>query len=222
MREALALTENIEDYLKAIYIIQDKKQKVTTNDIAESLAVSAPSASSMIKKLADMKLLLHEPYQGVTLTETGVKIALEIIRHHRLIELYLVEALGYSWDEVHQEAEKLEHVISEQFEEKIAAFLGDPKFDPHGHPIPTKDGKMPADPIKKLADYDDNSTLMLASISDKDPEKLRYLASFGLYPGVRVRILRKEPYGGIMWIQVNQADYPISLEVAKEIYVDTP
>lgn len=216
----IILTETIQDYLKKIYLIQHKKEKVTTNDIAESLGISAPSATNMIKKLSDMKLLDYAPYQGVKLTDTGTKIALEVIRHHRLIELYLVEALGYSWDEVHVEAERLEHVISEKLESKIAEFLGDPKFDPHGDPIPTKDGQIGVIKGDALSAFNVGDAVTILRISDKDPDRLRYLAQFGLYPGVPVNITRKEPYAGIMWVQIGESEHPLSLEIAREIYVE--
>ena len=144
------LSGAVQDYLKTIYKLQEQGGAVSTSALAEAMGVAAASATGMVKKLAVLKLARHSPYQGVVLTKAGEKMALEVIRHHRLLELYLAEALGYSWDKVHEEAERLEHVISEEFEEKIFEALGRPTRDPHGDPIPTKDGTLVAGSHERL------------------------------------------------------------------------
>ena len=166
----LTLSSAVEDYAKAIYALQERSDgAVSTNALAERLGVTPASASSMVKKLDAMGLVVHEPYHGVTLTENGLKVALEVIRHHRLLELYLTETLGVPWDRVHDEAEVLEHVLSAELEELIAAKLGDPTHDPHGDPIPTRDGRMP-----------DAATVSLAVAGDRRRRRVR--ADLGLRP----------------------------------------
>ncbi len=174
----------------------------------------------MIKKLAEKKLVEYKPYQGVVLTEKGRKMALEVIRHHRLIELFLVKALGYKWDEVHDEAERLEHVISETFEERIAEFLGHPEFDPHGEPIPTKDGEVSPTPGLPLNSFDAGSALIVSRINDRDPEKLRYFARLGLFPGEKLSIVEKEPFSGVLWIKIAGKKHPLGLEAIHDIFAE--
>src|SRR5687767_6725143 len=159
------ITPPIEDYLKAIYAVvrESGEGRATTSAIAERMEVSAASATNMMQKLAEMKLVEYVPYRGVSLTPGGEKIALEVIRHHRLIELYLAEALGYSWDEVHDEAERLEHVISEEFEDKIDAMLGHPTTDPHGDPIPPKSGRPPARATRRLSEVEIGESVVVRS-----------------------------------------------------------
>jgi DtxR family Mn-dependent transcriptional regulator len=173
------ITRAIQDYLKTIYKLGDARQRVSTNAIAERMKVSQASVTGMLKKLSDLKLITHVPYYGVKLADAGQKIALEIIRHHRLLELYLAEALGYSWDQVHDEAEKLEHHISEEFEDKMAEVLGNPTIDPHGAPIPTKDGQIEESPLVCLTKTESGQKVRIAQVSDNDPEMLRYLAGIG-------------------------------------------
>src|SRR5213080_1020350 len=176
-------TAAVEDYAKAIYALShDGRDPVSTTALAERLGVTAASASAMVKRLDEMGLARHAPYHGVELTERGSQLALEIIRHHRLLELYLTETLGLPWDRVHDEAEVLEHVLSEELEELIAAKLGDPTHDPHGDPIPTRDGRMPASATVSLQALGAGDCGTFVRISDSDPEMLRYLAARGIAP----------------------------------------
>src|SRR5574341_1368771 len=160
------LSQAVQDYLKTIYKLQEQGGMVSTSALAEEMGVRAASATGMVKKLAGLKLVRHSPYQGVVLSKAGQKMALEIIRHHRLLELYLAEALGYSWDKVHEEAERLEHVISEEFEEKIFEALGRPTRDPHGDPIPAKDGTLAAGAHDRLSDLEPGAIGIIRRISD--------------------------------------------------------
>jgi DtxR family Mn-dependent transcriptional regulator len=193
----LTLSSAVEDYAKAIYALQERSASaVSTNAIAERMGVTPASASSMVKKLGAMGLVAHEPYRGVTLTDAGVKVALEVIRHHRLLELYLTETLGVPWDRVHDEAEVLEHVLSAELEELIAAQLGDPTYDPHGDPIPTRDGRMPEVATASLQSLDTGACGTFVRISDSDPEMLRYLAERGIAPGAAFEVIDKQPFEG--------------------------
>lgn len=213
-------TQAIEDYLKAIYKIGSSGGKVSTSAIAERLGISQASVTGMIKKLAEMKLLEYSPYRGVRLTEAGRKIALETIRHHRLLELYLHEAMGYTWDKVHDEAEKLEHHISEEFEEKMDEFLGRPKFDPHGAPIPSKDGEVNSYQLIVLTEVEDGARATIRRVSDDDPEKLRYLGKLNLYPSTTIEVIGREPFGGPMQIRVGEQKCFLSKELSDAIFVD--
>jgi len=219
MREPV-LSQAIEDYLKAIHFLQLVETKVSTSSIAARLGVAQASVTGMIKKMAEMKLVEHSPYQGVTLTATGEKIALEIIRHHRLLELYLAEAMGYSWDKVHDEAEKLEHVISEEFEEKIDEFLGRPTADPHGAPIPTKDGQMPAFQGFPLSQAEAGDRVIVRMVSDRDAEKLRYLGKIGLYPNCEIAVIDQAPFNGPVHIRINETSHHLGRELAEMILVE--
>jgi len=183
------LTRSIEDYLKVIYKLQRGDAAVTTNAIAGEMAVAPASASNMIKKLAQLRLVEHTPYRGVVLTATGEKVALEVIRHHRLLELYLAQALGVSLDRVHQEAERLEHVLSEELEERIAAQLGQPTHDPHGDPIPGRDGTVDDIRYPLLSALRAGQDATIVRVSDRDPDVLRDLAGAGMLPGTEVRVL---------------------------------
>ncbi|HKJ69408.1 MAG TPA: metal-dependent transcriptional regulator, partial [bacterium] len=182
-------TQAEQDYLKAVYMLQQyssEDKPVNTAMIADRLQVSPASASNMIKKLATMGLLLHKPYRGVTLTSEGEKIALGIIRRHRLLELYLSDKLGYGWDEVHEEAEKLEHVISKEFEKRIDQAMGYPTNDPHGAPIPDAKGVMEAPDYRPLTQLNEGQTGIICQVSDRDSDLLRYLESLGLKPGIQI------------------------------------
>jgi len=189
-------SEAVENYAKAIYAIQHRSGTVTTNAIAERLGVTAASASGMIKKLDSLGLVSHVPYKGVKLTEDGERLALEVIRHHRLLELYLAESLDVPWDRVHAEAEVLEHVLSEELEELIAAKLGNPTVDPHGDPIPTADLVIDERPTSSLADLSPGARATFVRISDSDPEMLRYLAERGIAPGDEFEVVDKQPFEG--------------------------
>jgi DtxR family Mn-dependent transcriptional regulator len=201
------ITPNIEDYLKAIYLVQQQGGDVTTSMLGEQLGGYKPgSVTGMIKKLAELNLVSHTPYQGVRLTEMGEKIALEVLRHHRLIELYLVQALGYSWDEVHEEAEALEHYISEKLEARIAEHLGQPAFDPHGDPIPTLEGALPTSNTIRLTDLEIDAAARIVRVSDQDARRLRYLSELGLMPGAVVQVSAFAPFDGPVSIQVGDAE----------------
>ena len=184
------LSQSIEDYLKAIYEIADKETRATTNQIAEYLKVTPASVTGMIKKLAitDPPLLEYQKHQGVMLTEDGEKIALETIRHHRLLELFLHQILEYPWDEVDEEAHRLEHVISEKFEERIAKALGDPEYDPHGDPIPNKDLTLPASAATSLKELRPGQKAIIRRVRDTDSNLLRHLSGLGVIPNAQVEI----------------------------------
>lgn len=216
------LSPAVEDYLKAIYKLEVEhptEEGATTSAIARTMKVSAASVTNMLKRLAEMKLVNYASYKGVTLTEAGMKVALEIIRHHRLLELYLHEIMGYSWDKVHDEAEYLEHHISEEFEDKIAAMLGDPTHDPHGHPIPTKDGHIPSIALSTLAEASVGDTLIIRRVSDADPEMLKYMAELKLKPNAEVHILSKDPFDGPITLEIEGKKKSVGAEVARHISV---
>ena len=214
------LTHAAEDYLKSIYKLQEKGGKVSTGILAEYLDVKPASATGMIKKLKTMKLVRYERYHGVTLTAAGKAIALEIIRHHRLLELYLFKALGVPWDGVHEEAEKLEHVISEDVEARMDAFLGYPTADPHGAPIPDKNGVVVQTASVPMTDLQDGQSCVVAEVSDNDSAVLRHLGSFNLYPGTAFRVIEVAPFEGPFTIDIAGQQVVIGREVAKQIFVD--
>jgi DtxR family Mn-dependent transcriptional regulator len=213
------VTPAIEDYLKAIYTLGRTNAQVTTSLLAERLGFKPASVTGMLKALADMHLVSYTPYRGVELTPAGERIALEVVRHHRLIELYLVEALGYAWDEVHDEAERLEHHISEKLEARIAARLGDPNFDPHGDPIPSLEGTLPADADARLSDMNVGERGRVARVRDQQPDRLRYLADLGLVPGATIEVVASAPFDGPISIQIGGAAHPLDRRIAREIYM---
>ncbi len=213
----------VEDYIRAIYQLQGASAGVTTTAVAKEMGVSAASATNMIKKLAGMGLVRHSPYRGVTLTRPGEKIALEILRHHRLIELFLSETLGIPWDEVHAEAHKLEHVLSERLEDHISEFLGDPTEDPHGDPIPTKSGAVAEPPLRLLEELAPGTRARIRRVSDQHPEHLRYFSQLGLVPNATVAVLKREPFGGALHVQVEPGTENIlDAALAREIWVAAP
>ncbi|MBM4422633.1 MAG: metal-dependent transcriptional regulator [Chloroflexi bacterium] len=221
-----AISHAVEDYLKAIYELQEDTGKVSTNALAEKLGVAPASVTGMIKKLAEdrPRFVDYEKHRGVTLTSAGRKIALEVIRHHRLLELYLHQALGYSWDEVDAEAEKLEHVISEDFEDRIATILGNPERDPHGDPIPTKEGTI-ADPCgQPLSGLTAGQQARVARVRDDDSALLRYLAGIGIVPDAVIVVADKAPFNGPLHVRVGpQSDSPahaLGKQVTDSIYVE--
>src|SRR6185503_12498027 len=184
--QAEPLTRSVEDYLKAIYRLSSDGQPASTSEIAELLALSAPSVSGMVRRLSEQGLLEHVPYRGVLLTASGRRVALRMIRRHRLIEAYLVAMLGYSWDTVHDEAERLEHAVSDHLVERMAAALGNPHFDPHGDPIPAPDGTIDELVYTPLAELPVGETAEIRRVDTSQPERLRYLEHSGLKPGIRV------------------------------------
>ncbi len=214
-----SLGQSAEDFLKAIFNIQSSGEEVTTSALAGMLGISDASVTSMSKRLAMLKLVHHTPYRGVTLTDAGRKIALEVVRHHRLLELYLAEVLGYSWDEVHAEADRLEHVISEDFEERIDVILGRPTVDPHGDPIPNKNLELVEVPLISLSDLEPGTQAVIQRVSDRDPEKLRYLAGLGMFPSVRLMVKSRAPFEGPIHVQVGNTDHAIGPNLARQVYV---
>ena len=187
----------VQDYAKAIYSLESRRGgAVSTNALAERLGVTPASASGMVRRLDELGLVTHVPYRGVRLTPDGQTLALEVIRHHRLLELYLSESLGVPWDRVHDEAEVLEHVLSEDLEELIAAKLGDPTHDPHGDPIPTRDGRIEERATQALDSLESGQRGTFVRVSDSDPEMLRYLAERGVSPGDRLEVVERQPFGG--------------------------
>lgn len=220
LKHNMGLSQSIEDYLKAVYVLQSEGELATTTNIATALEVSSASVTNMLKRLAKMNLLEHESYKGAKLTPTGNKIALEVLRHHRLLELYLKEVMGYSWDEVHDEAEKLEHHISEQFEDRIAELLNHPTHDPHGDPIPSKDGVMPEMAQLSIAKAKLNTPYLVGRVKDQDPELLRYLEKVGLIPGVKIEILEIAPFDGPVRIRLEEKNEQVLGNViAREVYL---
>jgi DtxR family Mn-dependent transcriptional regulator len=212
----------VQDYAKAIYSLSRRgNEVVTTSALAERLHVSPASASAMAKRLADLGLVSHEPYHGVRLTDAGERLALEVIRHHRLIELYLAEALGMPWDRVHDEAEVLEHAISGEVVDLIAQKLGDPTHDPHGDPIPTRDGHIEEPATRSLAESEPGEHVVLTRVSDADPEMLRYLGDRGIEPGTELEVLEREPFGGPLNVRVGKRELPLGLGLARAMRVNT-
>jgi DtxR family Mn-dependent transcriptional regulator len=214
----------VQDYVKALYMLSadSATRLVPTTAVADRLGVSAASATKMLKRLAGLGLATHESYRGAVLTPAGVRIALEVIRHHRLLETYLAEALGVPWDEVHQEAEVLEHVLSEGLEDRIAALLGDPSEDPHGHPIPAKDGSIPATATKSLWDCADGESARIGRVSDHEPSALRYLGDAGIRPGTIVEVVERGPIGGPLFVRVGSSREvtALSKELSEVVWVD--
>jgi len=214
------LSEAVQDYLKAIYKLQERHGVVSTSALAEEMDVAAASATGMMKKLAGMKLVRHSPYQGVVLSKAGQKVALEVIRHHRLVELYLAEALGYTWDKVHEEAERMEHFISEEFEEKIFEALGRPTRDPHGDPIPARDGTVITANHECLSDLEPGAKGVIRKVSDGDAEMLRYLGTRGLVPDTSLEVVDKAPFNGPLTVRTGRTSHILGRELAAHIWVE--
>ena len=219
------MTQSSEDYLKAIYLLSTEHKRATTNRIAERLGVTPASVTGMIQKMAaaEPPLVEYEKHRGVALTPEGVKIALEIIRRHRLLELFLQEKLGYSWDEVHSEADRLEHVISENLEERIAQVLGNPARDPHGHSIPTRDFRLPPQLSLRLGELRPGQEAVVQRVENEEPGLLRYLSSTGLTLGARLRVLDYSEYDDNLRLQVEGQAGPVVLgpRITSRIYVET-
>ncbi len=210
----------VEDYAKAIYTLQRRADSpVTTTALAERLDVSAASASGMVRRLSEIGLVKHEPYKGVELTERGNAVALEVIRHHRLLELLLAE-LGVPWDRVHDEAEVLEHHISEELEALIAERLGDPTHDPHGDPIPTADLSVDEGSSIALNDLEIGQRGRFVRVSDSDPEMLRYLSDLGLAPGEQLELIGREPFEGPLVVGFGGEQHPLGIALASAMRVE--
>jgi DtxR family transcriptional regulator, Mn-dependent transcriptional regulator len=216
-----------QDYLKAIYQLAERPAQpapvlVSTTALAQRLDVSAASTTNMLKRLDQLGLVVHVPYHGARLTEKGRTVALEVVRHHRLLETYLAQALGVPWDEVHAEAEILEHVLSEELEERIAAHLGHPTLDPHGDPIPGRDLTVPDTLRMRLWDGPVGRPLVVERVSDAEPEALRYLAELGIGLGTVVEVAGRGPVGGPLFVKLPDEVEPriaLSREIAEAIWV---
>jgi len=213
------ITEAIEDYLKTIYKLEDKRTRVSTNSLADHLGIAAASVTGMLKKLAGLKLVSYQPYRGVQLTRQGRQRALKVLRHHRLVELYLVKVLGMPWDKVHQEAERWEHVISEDVEQKIDAYLGHPSNCPHGAPIPSRSGAMKTMQMIRLDKLKVGQSSKLLEIKNENPELLKYLGKLGLYPGTKLKMLEIEPLGGVITILSGKVKITLGQEIVNNLYV---
>ena len=210
----------VEDYAKAIYTLQEQAEgPVTTTALAERLGVTAASASGMVRRFGEMGLAEHEPYKGVELTDAGRAVALEVIRHHRLIELLLAD-LGVPWDRVHDEAEVLEHHISEELEAVIAARLGDPTHDPHGDPIPAADLTLDERPTVSLDQLQPGEGGRFVRVSDADPEMLRYLTGLGLAPGEMLELLRREPFEGPLIVGFGGQEHPLGVALGRAMRIE--
>lgn len=214
------LSQAVQDYLKTIYKLQDVEDVVSTTSIAKEMNISGASVTGMLKKLSAMKLVDYNSYKGVRLTDDGVKIALEILRHHRLLELYLKESLGFSLAKVHDEACRLEHYVSDEFVEKIDSLLGYPQYSPLGNPIPSKEGVLPDNTSTSLVNVDLNKKYKIKRISDENNDMVDYFEKMGMLPGVEITVLTRAPFNGPMTIVYNDHEEIIGYEVAKNIFVE--
>jgi DtxR family Mn-dependent transcriptional regulator len=214
-------TSAVEDYAKAIYALELRaREPVTTNALAERMGVTPGSASAMVKRLGELGLAEHRPYRGVSLTDQGKRVALEVIRHHRLLELYLVESLGVPWDRVHEEAEVLEHVLSEELEELIAVKLGDPTHDPHGDPIPTRELEIEEGSTTSLQALRTGDHATFTRVSDSDPEMLRFLAERGIAPGSELEVVDKQPFDGPLFVRFGEDVHVLGGALARAMRVE--
>jgi DtxR family Mn-dependent transcriptional regulator len=209
------LTRSVEDYLKAVYHVSLEGQPATTSAIAQYLDLAPPSVSGMIRRLSEQGLLEHVPYRGVELTAAGRRAALRVVRRHRIIEAYLVARLGYTWDTVHDEAERLEHAVTDVLIERMAAALGHPQFDPHGDPIPDAAGNIEELIYTPLSDIPEGETAELARVDTSHAERLRYLGDTGLTPGTRITVLSRQPFGGPMTIETEVGRQVVGQELGR-------
>ena len=214
-----ALTRSQEDYLKSLYLLGGDEHPVPTRELAHRLGISSPSVSEMVTRLTAQGLVEHDRYRGQQLTKEGRKVAVELVRHHRLLEMFLVQVLGYHWDEVHDEAERLEHVISERMEQRIFDLLGRPDIDPHGHAIPTLTGKVRAASNRPLSDATAGERLTVERVSDDDPTKLRELERLGLVPGAKLAIVGGSQFEGPIDLRLKGRRESIPLGLAKAVFV---
>ena len=216
-------SDAVEDYAKAIYALQQQSERpVSTSALADRLDVAAPSVTAMLKRLAALGLVRYEPYRGVVLTDAGERVALEVMRHHRLIEAFLAESLGMPWDRVHDEAEVLEHYISEDLEQRIAEKLGNPALDPHGDPIPSAALDLAADPTTTLAALEPGDLAIFARVSDSDPAMLRYLSDRGIRPGAKLRVRDVQPFAGPVTVEVEGVEHALGGELVERMRVTAP
>jgi DtxR family Mn-dependent transcriptional regulator len=215
------LTAPAEDYLKVIFELETAGSAAGTNEIAGLLRIAPPSVSGMIRRLADHGLIVYERYRGVRLTDAGRRAALRTIRRHRVIEAYLTAALGYPWDRVHEEAERLEHAASDELIDRMARSIGEPETDPHGAPIPTREGRLEEPVLTSLADVEPGTRACIQRVGDRDSERLRYLAELGITPGTEVEVLARAPYDGPITVRVRGTEQAIGPALAGEILVST-
>ena len=212
-------TPVVEDYLKAIWMLQQVETPVSTSRIAERLGLTAAAVTSMVKRLAEQNLLRHEPYYGVRLTAAGELASLRIVRRHRVLELFLTEVLGYEWDTVHQEAERLEHAASDELIERLARLLGEPARDPHGSVIPTASGEVAKEEYPTLADAPAGERGRVMEVTVQEAEQLRYLGSLDLYPGSEIQVTERAPFGGPISLNVNGEARIIARDLAEQVLV---
>jgi len=212
------LTRSVEDYLKVIYHLPSQGGFAATSDIAASLDVSPPSVSGMVKRLSETGLIEHVPYRGVQLTNQGRRAALRMIRRHRVLEVYLTQQLGYDWDGVHDEAERLEHAVSDELIERMAGALGDPRYDPHGAPIPTAAGEIEETDLTALADARVGAVLELRQVGTEDPARLRYLAEQGLLPGTILTVSDRQPFNGPTTVALEAGTRVVGRELAQLLW----
>jgi DtxR family Mn-dependent transcriptional regulator len=217
--EAHDLTAAAQDYAKAIYTLESRDGAASTTELATLLEVRPASVSGMLRKLSALGLVEHERYRGVRLTERGRRVALEVIRHHRLVELFLVENLGMTWDEVHAEAEVLEHALSEELEELIAAKLGNPTVDPHGDPIPSRELTLAESEAPALAELEPGEAATFVRISDTEPEMLRFLGERGIVPGARLEVVDRQPFDGPLFVRVGKDRHVLGEKLARAMRV---
>lgn len=218
-KSAPELTGPVEDYLKAIYELERAGEAAETNAIARLLGIAPASVSGMMRRLAEQGLIMHERYRGARLTPAGRRAALRTLRRHRVIEAYLTTALGYSWDRVHDEAERLEHAASDELIDRMASAIGEPETDPHGAPIPTREGTLRERSLVALAELEPGAVARVERVSDRNAERLRYLAELGIVPGVTVHVIAREPFGGPIALRVADTPRTIGPELAAHILV---
>jgi DtxR family Mn-dependent transcriptional regulator len=221
MAQPVSISSHIQDYAKAVYALEARTgAAVSTNELAERLGVTAGSVSGMVRKLSELGLVEHEPYRGVRLTSKGRRVALEVLRHHRLIELFLAEELGMPWDRVHAEAEVLEHVVSEELEQLIATRLGNPTLDPHGDPIPTPAFEIDERATCSLDELGAGAVGRFVRVSDSDPAMLRYLAEQGIALGDRLEVIGRQPFGGPMFVRLGEHEQPLGGELVRAMRIE--
>ncbi len=213
------LTPAQEDHLKALYHLRGHQRQVPTGELAHRLGVSASAVTEMVTRLSALQLVAHDRFKGQGLTPEGEKVALELVRHHRLIEMFLVQVLGYGWDEVHEEAERLEHVISERMEERIFELLGRPELDPHGHAIPSRDGELAVTSDRTLNGCAAGDRVIISGVSDDDPARLRALRDRGLVPGARLEVLQTGEFEGPIEATLDGQRVTVPLGLARGIFV---
>jgi len=222
VRATPSVTASVEDYLKVIFELESAAGVAGTTEIAAELGFAPPSVSGMVRRLAEQGLITHERYRGVRLTKSGRRAALRTIRRHRVIEAYLTRALGYPWDRVHDEAERLEHAASDELIDRMAAAIGEPTTDPHGAPIPTREGTLEEAPLRALDQVDVGVRVAVQRVGDRDPGQLRYLAELGITPGRQVEVLSRAPFGGPIELRVGRATRSIGPALARQIFVSAP